>query len=54
MTEPPSLLGGGDSQSTHLRRYLVISRHHIGGTSATYEVAIDNPKVGNRLVEHLP
>ena len=54
MTEPPSLLGGGDSQSTHLRRYLVISRHHIGGAKATYEVAIDNPKVGNRLVEHLP
>ena len=54
MTEPPSLLGGGDSQSTQLRRDLVITRHHVGGAKATYEVAIDNPKVGNRLVEHLP
>ena len=35
LAEPPSLFGGGDSQSTHLRRYLVFSRHHVSGVWMT-------------------
>ena len=46
--------GGGDSQATHLRRYLVITGHHPSGAKATYEVAPFHPKPSNCLPEQLP
>ena len=54
MAEPLFSFGNGDSQSTHLRRYLVITRHHIDGAKATYEVATSYPKPSNCLPEQLP